>query len=227
MVSLSLLAGLGPTTVVGLPGSSADLSACAVPFHPGRPARGSCSLLALPWQASPLSGGIATSISVTRPIRVRLRYGSRVRSPGLRRRDYSRRRPVRYLLNEQFARQPPFRLQGPPGLSWRSRDAETQRKNLPKIYFRLRVPASPRATGFLLFSPYALAIPRLSAWAKAHPTCLARRAEENRCAMHTLQNLRSPAFICGCVFFVSFVDFVVKDLGFPPPIRSRAGSSRE
>jgi hypothetical protein len=126
MDSLSLLAEHAPATVLGLPGSSADLSACAVPFHPGRPARCSCSLLPLPWQASPLSGGLATSISVTRPNRVRLRYGSRVRSPGLRHRDYSRRRPVRYLLNEQFARQPPFRLRGPPGLSWRSRDAERE-----------------------------------------------------------------------------------------------------
>lgn len=130
MDSLSLSAGLDPAAVPGLSGSSTDLFARAVPFHPGRPARCIRSLLGtpnaihrvgeplpLPWQASPLSGGLATSISVTRPIRVRLRYGSRVRSPGLRRRDRSRRRPVRYLLNEQFARQPPFRLQGPSGLS--------------------------------------------------------------------------------------------------------------
>jgi len=27
--------------------------------------------------------------------------------------------------------------------------------------------------------------------------------QENRCAMHTLQNLRSLAFICGCISFVS------------------------
>ena len=127
MSSLSLLAEDAPATVWGLPGSSADLSACAVSFHPGRPAKCTCSLLPLPWQASPLYGGLAASIGVTRPIRVRLRYGSRVRSPGLRRRDYSRRRPVRYLLNEQFARQPPFRSPGQPGLSWRS--VSTGRRN--------------------------------------------------------------------------------------------------
>lgn len=117
MDSLTLLAEIDPDAVPGLSGSSTDLFARAVPFHPGRPTRCNRSLLPLPWQASPLSGGLATSISVTRPIRVRLRYGSRGRSPGLRRRDRSRRRPVRYLLNEQFARQPPFRLQGPSGLS--------------------------------------------------------------------------------------------------------------
>ena len=101
---LSLLAETGSTTLLGLPGSSADLFARAVPLHPGRPARCLRSLFPLPWQASPLSGGLATSMCVTRPIRVRVSYGSCVRLPGLRRLTHTRRRPVGYLLNEQFAR---------------------------------------------------------------------------------------------------------------------------
>ena len=65
----------------GLPGSSADLSSRAVSNHPGRPDGCSHPLLHRRWQASPLSGGLATFIFVTRPNRVRLRYGSRLR-PG-------------------------------------------------------------------------------------------------------------------------------------------------
>jgi hypothetical protein len=40
--------------------------------------------------------------ALTGPYRVRWRYGSRVRLPGLRRRNYSRPRPVGYLSNEQL-----------------------------------------------------------------------------------------------------------------------------
>ncbi len=40
--------------------------------------------------------------ALTGPYRVRLRYGSRVRLPGLRRRNCSHPRPVGYLLNEQL-----------------------------------------------------------------------------------------------------------------------------
>ena len=125
MDSLSLLAEPGSPTLLGLPGSLAGLFARAVPLHPGRPTRCICSLLALPWQASPLSGGLATSIDIARPNRVRVSYGSHVRLPGLRRLTHTRRRPVGYLLNEQFARQPPFRLQGQPGFSWRTRMLKT------------------------------------------------------------------------------------------------------
>jgi hypothetical protein len=65
----------------GLPGSSTDLSLRAVPNHPGR--SGECLLIASP----PVTGFIilgrlATSVSVTRPNRVHLRYGSQVRVPG-------------------------------------------------------------------------------------------------------------------------------------------------
>ena len=78
----------------GLSGSSADLSARAVPFHPGRPGRCLCSLLPCRRRASPHSEGWPHSIGVTRPNRVRLRYGSCVRRTGLRRRDYPLPPPV-------------------------------------------------------------------------------------------------------------------------------------
>ena len=71
-------------TKPGLPGSLTDLSARAVPSHPGR--LGGCkrSLLGRRWQASTHSAGWPPPLSVTRPKRVHLRCGSRVRSAGLR-----------------------------------------------------------------------------------------------------------------------------------------------
>ena len=86
----------------GLPGSSANLSARAVPSHPDEPDGFFGSLLLRRWQASPSLEGWPTRICVTRPKRVRFRYGSHVRSAGLRRAGYPTRRPPRYLLNEQF-----------------------------------------------------------------------------------------------------------------------------
>ena len=65
----------------GLPGSSVDLSTCAAPFHPGRPDACTCPLLPHRFQASPSSAGWPLLIGVTRPNRVRLCCGSRVRSP--------------------------------------------------------------------------------------------------------------------------------------------------
>jgi hypothetical protein len=62
--------------------------------------------------------------SVTRPNRVRLRYGSHGRSARLRRKGHPLPRLRRFLLNEQLPGQPPFRLQDQPGLSWRSRATE-------------------------------------------------------------------------------------------------------
>ena len=85
----------GPTAfpaLPGLPGSSTVLFLRAVPNHPGR--SDGCLLIASP----PVSGFIifgrlATSISVTRPNRVRLRYGSQVRLPGFHQKNYS---PLRF-----------------------------------------------------------------------------------------------------------------------------------
>jgi hypothetical protein len=80
----------------GLPGSSTDLSLRAVPNHPGR--SGECLLIASP----PISGFIilgrlATSISVTRPNRVHLRYGSQVCFPGFHQPDCSDSLRFRYM----------------------------------------------------------------------------------------------------------------------------------
>ena len=65
-------------TQEGFPGSSADLSTRAAPIHPGRP--GEC----LPVASPPVSGfilvgGLATFVFLSRPNRVHLRCGSRVR----------------------------------------------------------------------------------------------------------------------------------------------------
>ena len=77
--------GVGPphqkseTAPPGLPGSSTDLSPCAAPNHPGEPGGCSCPLLHHRRQASSRMGDWPLSLCVTRPNRVRLRYGSRVR----------------------------------------------------------------------------------------------------------------------------------------------------
>ena len=73
-------------TQPGLPGSLTDLSARAVPYHPGRPDDRLGSLTDRRWQASPPLAGWPPPLSLTRPKRVHLiDYGSRVRSAGLRR----------------------------------------------------------------------------------------------------------------------------------------------
>ena len=72
----------------GLPGSSTDLFLRAVPNHPER--SGECLLIASPpISGFILSGGLATFTSVTRPNRVRLRYGSQVCFPGFHQPDCS------------------------------------------------------------------------------------------------------------------------------------------
>src|SRR5262249_18134107 len=80
----------------GLPGSSTDLSLRAVPNHPGRP--DGCLLVASP----PVSGfttfgRLATSPSVTRPNRVRLRYGSQGCVAGFHQVDRSPSLRFRYM----------------------------------------------------------------------------------------------------------------------------------
>jgi len=80
----------------GLPGSSTDLSLRAVPNHPGRSDR--CLLIASPPVSGfILSGGLATSTSVTRPNRVRWRYGSQVCFPGFHQPDCSDSLRFRYM----------------------------------------------------------------------------------------------------------------------------------
>ena len=112
MYSLGPLGSGGPFPALpGLPGSSTDLFLRAVPNHPGR--SDGCLLIASP----PMSGFIilgrlATSVSVTRPNRVRLRYGSQVCFPGFRQTDcpaslrfsYMHERAI-YMVNSfQFTR---------------------------------------------------------------------------------------------------------------------------
>src|SRR5450759_417809 len=63
-------------------------SCALVPNHPER--SGECLLIASPpISGFILSGGLATFNSVTRPNRVRLRYGSQVCFPGFRQPDYA------------------------------------------------------------------------------------------------------------------------------------------
>jgi len=81
--------GSSPTTCAGLPGSSADLSTRAVPSHPGESDDCTHPLLLRRWQASGSLAPWPLSLCVTRPNRVRLRYGSRVRLTRLRSFDYS------------------------------------------------------------------------------------------------------------------------------------------
>jgi len=68
----------------GLPGSSINLSARAVPYHPGKPDSCTRPLLHCRHWASPILDGWPLSQSLTRPKRVRLRYGSRFRLSRLR-----------------------------------------------------------------------------------------------------------------------------------------------
>jgi len=81
--------GSSPATCAGLPGSSTDLSTRAVPSHPGESDECSHPLLLRRWQASGSLAPWPLPLCVTRPNRVRLRYGSRVRRTRLRRFDYS------------------------------------------------------------------------------------------------------------------------------------------
>ena len=108
------------TTPPGLPGSSTDLSPCAVPNHPGEPGGCSRPLLHHRHQASSRMAAWPLSLCITRPNRVRLRYGSRVRFARLRSADPSAPRWLGYLLNGQLTGYAPFSLQDQPGFSWRS-----------------------------------------------------------------------------------------------------------
>lgn len=108
------------STTSGLPGSSADLCVRAVPNHPGRSDGCSRSFLPHRRRASPHPEDWPLSIGVTRPTRVRLRYGSHARSTGLRILDHSSNRLLLYLVNEQLPGIPPLRYPDQLDLSWRS-----------------------------------------------------------------------------------------------------------
>ena len=113
---------VGPpwATPPGLPGSSTDRSPRAVPNHPGEPGGCGHPLLHHRWQASSRMAAWPLSVCVTRPNRVRLRYGSRVRlrqaSSGESLHRPLARLPVEWVITGQA----PFSLQDQPGLSWHS-----------------------------------------------------------------------------------------------------------
>ena len=107
-------------TPPGLPGSSTDRSPRAVPNYPGEPGGCGHPLLHHRWQASSRMAAWPLSVCVTRPNRVRLRYGSRVRlrqaSSGESLHRPLARLPVEWVITGQA----PFSLQDQPGLSWHS-----------------------------------------------------------------------------------------------------------
>ena len=100
----------------GLPGSSTDLSLRAVPNHPGRPV--GCLLVASPPVTGFIkSGRLATFVSVTRPNRVRLRYGSQVCFPGFHQMDYSIPLRFRYTYERAIYMVNSFQFTRPARLS--------------------------------------------------------------------------------------------------------------
>ena len=86
-----------PPKPPGLPGSSVNLSARAVSNHPARPAGCNCPLLRQRYQASTYLEAWPPGISVSRPNRVCLRYGSRLRLRRLRRTGRPGRRSLGYM----------------------------------------------------------------------------------------------------------------------------------
>jgi len=114
---------LFPTAVsapAGLPGSSTDLSTRAAPSHPEESGDCFCPLLHRRSQASSTWVDWPLLLyCVTRPKRVRLRCGSRVRLARLRQRCYHRPRLLGYLPNGQSTRYPPLRILDQPGFPWR------------------------------------------------------------------------------------------------------------
>ena len=101
-----------PAAETGLPGSLTDLSTRAVPYHPGKPDECSLPLLPRRLQASSSLADWPLPLCVTRPNRVRLRYGSGVRFPELHRTDCSATAPgslsaervIRRVNSFQFTR---------------------------------------------------------------------------------------------------------------------------
>src|SRR5205823_10155746 len=64
-----------------------------------------------------LVGGLVAFVFLSRPNRVHLRYGSRVRLT-TRQSHYWNPRSFGYMLNRQFTWRTPFSSQDQPGLSW-------------------------------------------------------------------------------------------------------------
>lgn len=137
MDSLKTLSRHRRDTPPGLPGSSADLSTCALLNHPGRPSRCIRSLLPRWYQASPSLAGWppsfkcneAESGSLSLGLTLSLSGNNRSPSPPT---FHGRDRPTprfrlpqaggrNSLLNEQLSSMTPFSHIDQPGLSWRTR----------------------------------------------------------------------------------------------------------
>src|SRR6266404_5064601 len=105
----------------GFPGSSADLSTRAVPFHPGClvTALARCFITNVRLPLSRQVGRQRIPLEAA-TLRVRLRYGSRVRFPRLQPTDFAVSCSGRYMSNEQFTWWVPFIPLDQPGLSWRT-----------------------------------------------------------------------------------------------------------
>ena len=143
--------GFRPTA--GSPRFLIRLSAGAVPNHPGEPCRCTCSSLPCRRRASSPLEGWPTPSCFTRPNRVHLRYGSRLRLPGPRPFGCPQGRPVDFMVDEQLPWWTPFIPRDGPGLAWRTKAAKTQRRtqrpgestSLAVVQVRLeRRPPSPR-----------------------------------------------------------------------------------
>src|SRR5882724_7634812 len=93
----------GATGRMGLPACPTQLSLRAVPFHPGELRRCFQTSLHTGSLASTLLEVWPFSLGLTRPIQIRLRYGSQVRSTELQRSNCSPHCPFHYMLDVQFA----------------------------------------------------------------------------------------------------------------------------
>jgi hypothetical protein len=105
----------------GLPGSSTDLSARAVSFHPGCPVTALARCIITDGRLPPARQvGRQRFAHEAVALRVRIRYGSRPRFPRLQPTDFAVSRSGRYMSNGQFTWWVPFIPKDQPGLSWRT-----------------------------------------------------------------------------------------------------------
>src|ERR1035437_6249963 len=95
-------------------------SCALVPNHPGR--SGECLLITSPpISGFILSGGLATFTGVTRPNRVRLRYGSQVCFPGFRQPDYADSLRIGYMHERAIYMVNSFQFTRSARLAWCTR----------------------------------------------------------------------------------------------------------
>ena len=105
---------------MGLPGSSTDLSARAVLTHPGGSSGCIHPLLPHRWQASTFPSAWPHPICLTRPKQVRFTTAHAFVVRGFGAWITPGHRPIDYMANGHLPWQLPFKLQGRPGLAWRT-----------------------------------------------------------------------------------------------------------